>query len=102
MQSNGQLFKNAYSTYDNINQKEDKIRVNARVPKSLYDWGCSEYDNILQAINQGLEILKESETEECNTDADNVRHDNIQERTRTDDELSREQKPRIEDLKTQL
>lgn len=30
--------------------QEEKIRVNARIPKSLYDWVNSEYDNTSQAI----------------------------------------------------
>jgi hypothetical protein len=42
--------------------QEEKIRVNARVPKNLYDWVCSEYDNVSQAINEGLESLRNSKT----------------------------------------
>lgn len=44
--------------------QEEKIRVNARIPKSLYDWMSSEYDNVSQAVNEGLEKLKESKTRE--------------------------------------
>lgn len=52
--------------------QEEKIRVNARIPKSLYDWINSEYDNVSQAINEGLEKLKESETSELSYNAGNV------------------------------
>lgn len=41
-------------------QREEKIRVNARIPKNLYDWVCSEYDNTSLAINEGLEKLRET------------------------------------------
>jgi hypothetical protein len=41
-------------------QREEKIRVNARIPKNLYDWVCSEYDNTSIAINEGLEKLRET------------------------------------------
>ena len=44
--------------------QEEKIRVNARIPKSLYDFVCSEYDNMSQAINEGLEKLRESKSSE--------------------------------------
>jgi hypothetical protein len=57
---------------------EEKIRVNARVPKSLYDFVCSKYDNISQAINIGLENLREPSTEHCHTPADSIIQDDIQ------------------------
>jgi predicted RNase H-like nuclease (RuvC/YqgF family) len=44
--------------------QEEKIRVNARIPKPLYDFVCSEYDNVSQAINEGLEKLRESKSSE--------------------------------------
>src|SRR5674476_120124 len=56
---------------------EEKIRVNARIPKSLYDFVCSKYDNISQAINIGLENLKESKTEDCHTPANSSTQDDI-------------------------
>jgi chromosome segregation ATPase len=59
-------------------QPEEKIRVNARIPKSLYDFVCSKYDNISQAINIGLENLREPSTEYCHTPADSSIHDDIQ------------------------
>jgi hypothetical protein len=41
-----------------MTSQEEKIRVNARIPKSLYDFVCSEYENVSQAINEGLEKLR--------------------------------------------
>lgn len=52
--------------------QEEKIRVNARIPKSLYDWMSSEYDNVSQAINEGLEKLKESKTSEMSYNSKDV------------------------------
>lgn len=52
--------------------QEEKIRVNARIPKSLYDWVNSEYDNISQAIIEGLEKLKESKTNELSYNCKDV------------------------------
>jgi predicted RNase H-like nuclease (RuvC/YqgF family) len=52
--------------------QEEKIRVNARIPKSLYDWISSEYDNVSQAINEGLERLKESKTGEMSYNSKDV------------------------------
>lgn len=48
---------------------EDKVKINARVPKSLYDWIGSEYGNVSQAVNEGLELLKESKAEDCDTNS---------------------------------
>lgn len=55
--------------------QEEKIRVNARIPKYLYDWMSSEYDNVSQAINEGLEKLKESKTSELSYNSKNVIQD---------------------------
>ena len=55
--------------------QEEKIRVNARIPKSLYDWLSSEYDNMSQAINEGLEKLKESKTSEMSYNSKDVIQD---------------------------
>lgn len=55
--------------------QEEKIRVNARIPKSLYDWLNSKYDNVSQAINEGLEILKESKTSELSYNRKDVKQD---------------------------
>ncbi len=52
--------------------QEEKIRVNARIPKSLYDWISSEYDNVSQAINEGLERLKESKTGEMSYNSKDI------------------------------
>ncbi len=90
------------SMYDKMSQKEDKVRVNARVPKYLYDWVCSVYDNTSQAINEGLELLKESETKGCHTGTDNVCHIDIQEHTHQDEKRANEQQARIEELNSQI
>jgi hypothetical protein len=107
--------------------QEEKIRVNARIPKYLYDWLCSEYDNVSQAINEGLEKLKESKTSGMSYNTDNAIQDShtnpenvIQEHTvviqdviqdpkliiRDDIQilktLTDEQKRRIEDYKAQI
>jgi len=88
------------------NQKEEKVRVNARIPHSLYDWICSEYDNTSQAINEGLEILRESKAEECHTKdiQDNAPEPQsvIHEHTDLGNEVNQELKSRIEDLKDQI
>src|SRR5665647_817650 len=54
-----------------MTSQEEKIRVNARIPKSLYDYVCSEYDNVSQAINEGLEKLRELKNSEMSYKADN-------------------------------
>lgn len=111
--------------YDNVihNQKKEKVRVNARIPQSLYDWVCSEYDNTSQAINEGLENLRKSKAEECHTDdiqgdthePQSVIHEHTAEINELFYELKRAletlevaeknyetQQARIEDLKTQI
>jgi molecular chaperone GrpE (heat shock protein) len=37
---------------------EDKIRVSARISKEVYDICLQRYDNITNAINTGLELLR--------------------------------------------
>ena len=64
-------------SYYMLTTPEEKIRVNARIPKSLYDFVCSKYDNISQAINMGLENLRESKADECHTPADSSIHPDI-------------------------
>jgi predicted RNase H-like nuclease (RuvC/YqgF family) len=110
-----------------MTSQEEKIRVNARIPKSLYDFVCSEYDNVSQAINEGLENLRESKTSGMSykadsdiqvshtsadniiqehtdvihtghTPVDNVIHPDIQVLTAT----TEEQKARIEEYKAQV
>jgi len=85
---------------------EEKIRVNARIPKSLYDFVCSKYDNISQAINIGLENLKKSKTEDCHTPADSSTQDDINPVVHTDiqalTERTEEQKARIEEYKAHV
>ena len=52
--------------------QEEKIRVNARIPKTLYDYVCSEYDNVSQAINEGLEKLRELKYSEMSYTTNNI------------------------------
>ncbi len=59
--------------YDSMSLKEDRIRVNARIPKSLYYWACSEYDNLSQAVNGDLETLKESRASGCHTESNKTK-----------------------------
>jgi hypothetical protein len=49
---------------------EDKIRVSARIPKELYDICLQRYDNITNAINAGLELLRAQSEDEMKTDED--------------------------------
>ena len=69
--------------------------MNARVPKRLYDWVCSEYDNTSLAINEGLEILQKSKTGEVHFDTDNLRQNDIPEHTSPDEDVSQERKARV-------
>jgi flagellar capping protein FliD len=46
---------------------EDKVKINARIPKSLYDWIGAEYGNVSQAVNEGLDLLRESVSGKCDT-----------------------------------
>lgn len=99
--------------------KEDKVKINARIPKSLYDWIGSEYGNVSQAVNNGLELLKESKADDCDTIVHNSSQNDPQEPTHQKEELSQQlkaaldtlsaaeknyenQHARIEDLKTQI
>jgi chromosome segregation ATPase len=88
--------------YDNVSQKEDRIRVNARIPKSLYDWVCLEYDNLSQAVNDGLETLKESKLSSCRTGNHITQQNDIQMHTSVSTVVIQEQKARIEDMKSQV
>ncbi len=49
---------------------EDKIRVSARIPKELYDICLQRYDNITNAINAGLELLRAQSEDETKTNED--------------------------------
>jgi hypothetical protein len=48
---------------------EDKVKINARIPKNLYDWIGVKYGNISQAVNEGLELLRESDSDKHDIDA---------------------------------
>jgi predicted nucleic acid-binding Zn-ribbon protein len=52
--------------------KEDKVKINARVPQGLYDWVSSVYGNVSQAVNDGLVLLKESKACDCDTSGPQV------------------------------
>lgn len=95
--------------------REDKVKINARIPKSLYDWIGSVYDNVSQAVNDGLELLKESKAGDCDTMDHNGPQVGPQEPTSLNDELKatldtlraaeknyETQQARIEDMKTQV
>ena len=71
--------------------QDDKVRVNARISKELYDNICQEYDSMTMAINEALELLIESKQEPPHNEYDNIRQPNIQ-----------ELRARIEDLKAQV
>lgn len=94
--------------YDIMSPKEDRIRVNARIPKSLYDWICTEYDNLSQAVNDGLEKLKKSKAGECHTERCHTQENDIQDQTDIQEytnvstDVIQEQKARIEDMKSQV
>lgn len=62
------------SLYHNMPTPEDKIKINARIPKSLYDWIGVEYGNVSQAVNEGLELLKESQYVSYDTEAHKSPH----------------------------
>jgi predicted RNase H-like nuclease (RuvC/YqgF family) len=49
---------------------EDKIRVSARIPKELYDICLQRYDNITNAINAGLELLRAQSEDKTKTNED--------------------------------
>jgi chromosome segregation ATPase len=49
---------------------EDKIRVSARIPKELYDICLQRYDNITNAINAGLELLRAQCEDKTKTNED--------------------------------
>jgi hypothetical protein len=86
--------------------KEDKIKINARIPKGLYDWIGIEYGNVSQAVNEGLELLRESQSISCDTEA----HKSLQssspivshEPTSQSDMISNELKARLEENGQQI
>ena len=53
---------------------EDKIRVSARISKELYDICLQRYDNITNAINAGLELLRAQGEDERKINEDTSRH----------------------------
>jgi Arc/MetJ-type ribon-helix-helix transcriptional regulator len=82
---------------------EDKVKINARVPKNLYDWIGDVYGNVSQAVNEGLELLRETQSVNCDTIAHNSPQSSPQsspqEPTSQNDELSKELKETLEALR---
>lgn len=96
---------------------EDKVRVSARIPKELYDVCLQRYDNITNAINAGLELLRNRDSkineDGCQTSEDgssirelkarveekDLRIGELQEQIKVNDG---HQQARIEDLKAQI
>lgn len=110
--SNQTAFLTVCTLYHNMPTKEDKVKINARVPQSLYDWVVAVYDNVSQAVNDGLGLLKESKTVDCDTTSS---QDGSLEPTSKNDELKATlgtlkaaeknceiQQARIEDMKAQV
>jgi Arc/MetJ-type ribon-helix-helix transcriptional regulator len=83
-------------------QKEDKIHINVRIPQSMADWINSMYSTVSQAVNESLELLKESKSEERSTNEYTVLHDIVQENISPDINIVQEQQKRIEDLKAHI
>src|SRR5665647_417252 len=68
MDEPGDIYFNCQTNVDGM--PEDKIRVSARIPKSLYDTCLQRYDNITNAINTGLELLCLQDEDETKTNED--------------------------------
>jgi uncharacterized protein involved in exopolysaccharide biosynthesis len=91
---------------------EDKIRVSARISKELYDICLQRYDNITNAINAGLELLRAHSEDEMKTNEDerqtdeDIRRQNEDSNSRGDIQELRarleEKDTRIEDLKNHI
>lgn len=69
------------SLYHNMPTMEDKVKINARIPKSLYDWIGVEYGNVSQAVNDGLELLRKSDSDKCDTQVHKSSQSVVQELT---------------------
>jgi Arc/MetJ-type ribon-helix-helix transcriptional regulator len=76
--------------YHSMPTLEDKVKINARIPKSLYDWIGSVYGNVSQAVNEGLELLKETQTIGCDTEAHKSLQNGSQELTNSSQGVSQE------------
>jgi hypothetical protein len=97
--------------------QEDKIKINARIPKGLYDWIGAEYGNVSRAVNEGLELLRETQLLGCDTEAHKSPHVVSQELTNSpqsnsrvvsqeptsqSDTISKELKARLEEKDKQI
>jgi Arc/MetJ-type ribon-helix-helix transcriptional regulator len=81
---------------------EDKIKINARIPKSLYDWIGAKYGNVSQAVNEGLELLRESQSVTRDTEAHKSPQVVLKEHTSQSDTISTELKARLEEKEKQI
>lgn len=74
---------------------EDKIKVSARIPQSLYDKCLTLYDNITTAINAGLVLACQTEEDNSPTSGDNSP-------TLYDNTEVKELKARVEETERQI
>jgi hypothetical protein len=78
--------------------EEDKVRVNGRVPRGLYEDISTYYANITNAINDALELLRQEKTGQLHKDCSkNMQNDAGSIQARLDDALQQ-----IEFLKEQI
>jgi predicted RNase H-like nuclease (RuvC/YqgF family) len=63
---------------------EEKIRVSARISKELYDICLQRYDNITNAINAGLELLR-TQCEDDKKENEDISQQNEDARRRNED-----------------
>ena len=89
--SNHNLFLPYAHVILDMTPQDDKVRVNARIPKELYDSICQRYDSLTIAINEALELLVTTKDEKCHMGYDSIRQPDIQ-----------ELRARIDDLKAQV
>ena len=83
-------------------QREDKIHINVRIPQSMADWINNMYPTVSQAVNEGLELLRESKTQGSSTNEYNVLHNVLHENSSQFINPPQEQQKRIEDLKSHI
>ena len=84
---------------------EDKIRVSARIPKELYDSCLQRYDNITNAINAGLELLRAQCEDTCQTNEDKRQQSEDGRRQDEDERQTSEdsnRQPEVQELKARL
>ena len=67
---------------------EDKIRVSARIPKTIHDICLQRYDNITIAINTGLELLCSQSEDKTKTKEDEYQQN--EDICQTDEDIRRQ------------